>query len=110
MHIIQIKVGTRAQIEAAKLAGELLPGEPYLVSDENRLAIGTGTNSYSAAAKQDELKDEKVAVTENGDAGYLWGTNGSNGVIRSNSSLSISKDINDSYIELAVENVDGGTF
>jgi hypothetical protein len=107
---IQIKRGTRAQIEAAKAAGQLRDGEPYLITDENRIAIGVSSSGYSSFAKKEELIDEKVAIKQNGVPGYLWGTNGSNGVLRTNSSIQVQKDINDSYMELAVANVDFGTF
>jgi hypothetical protein len=107
---IQIKRGTRAQIETAKAAGQLKDGEPYLITDENRLAVGTSTNGYSSFVKTTELIDEKVAVVANGTPGYLGGTNGTNGVLRTNSSITIVKDINNSFMELAVANVDFGTF
>lgn len=51
---IQVKRGTRAQLEAAKAQGALVRGEPYLITDENRLAVGTGPNSYEAMAREVE--------------------------------------------------------
>lgn len=54
--------------------------------------------------------DEKVAVVSGGTAGYIWGTDGTNGVIRLNSSLSWTKDSGDGFVTIAVETVDGGTF
>lgn len=54
--------------------------------------------------------DEKVAVVSGGTAGYIWGTDGTNGVIRLNSSLSWTKDAGDGFVTIAVETVDGGTF
>ena len=48
---IQIKRGTRAQVNAAASASDLSPGELYLVTDENRLAIGLSTTTYAEAAK-----------------------------------------------------------
>lgn len=107
---IQIKRGTRAQIEAAKAAGQLRDGEPYLITDENRLAVGVNSSGYSSFVKTDELVDEKVAIIANGTPGYLWGTNGTNGVIRTDNTIKLQKDINNSFVELAVANVDFGTF
>lgn len=109
-HTIQIKRGTRAQIEAAKAAGQLKDGEPYLITDENRIAVGVSSSGYSSFAKIEELEDEKVAITSNGTPGYLWGQNGEDGVLRTNDSLRVQKDINNSFIELAVGDVDFGTF
>lgn len=107
---IQIKRGTRAQIEAAKVAGQLKDGEPYLITDENRLAVGVSSSGYSSFVKTNELVDEKVAIIANGTPGYLWGTNGADGVIRTDNTIKVQKDINNSFVELAIANVDFGTF
>ena len=54
--------------------------------------------------------DEKVAVVAGGTAGYIWGTDGTNGVIRMNTSMSWTKDAGNAFVTLAVNIVDGGTF
>ena len=54
--------------------------------------------------------DEKVAVVSGGTSGFLWGTDGTDGVIRLNSSLSWTKDAGNAFVTLAVGNIDGGTF
>ena len=54
--------------------------------------------------------DEKVAVVAGGTAGYIWGTDGTNGVLRLNNSLSWIKDAGNVFVTLAVETVDGGQF
>lgn len=54
--------------------------------------------------------DEKVAVVSGGTAGYIWGTDGTNGVIRLNGSLSWTKDAGNGFVTIAVNTVDGGTF
>lgn len=54
--------------------------------------------------------DEKVAVVSGGTAGYIWGTDGTNGVIRLNSSLAWTKDAGNAYVTLAVGDIDCGTF
>ena len=74
--------------------------------DKQVLAYNGSTGLWE---NQDQI-DEKVAITPNGTPGYLWGENGSDGVIRTNSSLTVQKDINNSYIQLAVGDVDFGTF
>ena len=45
--------------------------------------------------------DEKVAILSGGPAGYLWGTDGTDGVIRVVSPLTITKSVNDDYIEIS---------
>ena len=54
--------------------------------------------------------DEKVAVVSGGTSGFLWGTDGTDGVVRMNSSLSWTKDAGNAFVTLAVGDIDGGTF
>ena len=54
--------------------------------------------------------DEKVAVVSGGTSGYIWGTDGTDGVLRMNSSMSWSKDAANAFVTLAVGTVDGGVF
>ena len=54
--------------------------------------------------------DEKVAVVSGGTSGYVWGTDGTDGVLRMNSSMSWSKDAANGFVTLAVGTVDGGVF
>lgn len=52
--LVLIKRGTRAQLDAAAAAGQLLAGQDYLITDEGRLAVGTSPTTYVAASKQGE--------------------------------------------------------
>jgi hypothetical protein len=54
--------------------------------------------------------DEKVAVVSGGTSGYLWGTDGTDGVMRMGPSMSWTKDAGNAYVTLDVAVVDGGTF
>ena len=54
--------------------------------------------------------DEKVAVVSGGTSGYVWGTDGTEGVLRMNSSMSWSKAAANGFVTLAVGTVDGGVF
>lgn len=54
--------------------------------------------------------DEKVAIVAGGTAGYIWGTDGTDGLIRMNTSMSWTKDAGNAFVTLAVNVVDGGTF
>lgn len=54
--------------------------------------------------------DEKAAVVAGGTAGYIWGTDGTDGLIRMNTSMSWTKDAGNAFVTLAVNIVDGGTF
>ena len=54
--------------------------------------------------------DEKVAVVSGGTSGYIWGTDGTDGVIRLNSSMQWTKDASNAFVTLAVGDVDCGAF
>lgn len=54
--------------------------------------------------------DEKVAVVSGGTAGYLWGTDGTDGILRMDTSMSWTKDAGNGYVTLAAGTIDGGTF
>lgn len=54
--------------------------------------------------------DEKVAVVAGGTSGYLWGTDGTNGVLRMNGSMLMTKDVSNNFVTLAVGTIDLGTF
>lgn len=54
--------------------------------------------------------DEKVAVVSGGTSGYLWGTDGTNGILRMNASMRMTKDASNGFVTLAVGDVDCGTF
>jgi hypothetical protein len=68
-------------------------------------------NSFKTALNIPEASaDEKVAVVAGGTAGYIYGTDGTDGVIRLNSSLSWTKDAGNGFVTIAIDTVDGGTF
>lgn len=54
--------------------------------------------------------DEKVAVVSGGTAGYIFGTDGTDGILRMNSSMLMTKDASNGFVTLAVGTVDCGTF
>ncbi|HOJ19833.1 MAG TPA: hypothetical protein PLT92_14810 [Ignavibacteriaceae bacterium] len=54
--------------------------------------------------------DEKVAVVNGGTAGYIYGTNGTDGIFRMGSSMKWTKDAGNAFVTLDVDVVDGGTF
>jgi hypothetical protein len=54
--------------------------------------------------------DEKAAVISGGASGYIWGTDGTNGVLRMNTSMAWAKDAGNAFVTIAVGDVDCGTF
>lgn len=53
---LKIKRGTISQLNAAASAQTLNQGEPYLITDEARMAIGTANNTFVKLAKLDEVQ------------------------------------------------------
>jgi hypothetical protein len=54
--------------------------------------------------------DEKVSVVDGGTAGFIFGTDGTDGILRMNTSMAMTKDAGNAFVTLAVETVDCGTF
>ena len=54
--------------------------------------------------------DEKVAAVAGGTSGYLYGTDGSDGVLRGSASVAMTKDVSNNSVQLAVDVIDCGTF
>ena len=48
--VIKVKRGTRTQLNTAASANGLAAGEPYLITDENRLAVGLSVSTYAEYA------------------------------------------------------------
>ena len=54
--------------------------------------------------------DELVAVVQGGTSGYIYGTDGTDGILRMNTSLVMTKDAGNAFVTLAVGDIDCGTF
>jgi hypothetical protein len=54
--------------------------------------------------------DERVAAVQGGASGYLWGTDGIDGVLRMGTSMQWTLDPGNAFVTLNVATVDGGTF
>ncbi|ROL55626.1 hypothetical protein D9V84_11290 [Bacteroidetes/Chlorobi group bacterium Naka2016] len=68
-------------------------------------------NDFKTALNIPEAStDEKVAVVAGGTAGYIWGTDGTNGVIRMGSTMTWTKDSGNAFVTIDVSNIDCGTF
>ncbi|MEW6506414.1 MAG: hypothetical protein AB1432_01580 [Bacteroidota bacterium] len=57
---IKILRSTRANLNTQKNANALIEGEPYLITDERRLAVGIGNNDYEDFAKKSEIDGKKT--------------------------------------------------
>lgn len=90
------------------------PADLILVHDAD--AVGVKEKKITFDAFKTALNipagssDEQVAVVSGGTSGYIWGTDGTNGVIRMNTSMAWTKDAGNAFVTLAVGAVDCGTF
>ena len=64
MSSLKIKRGSYAQLVAAAAADQLKEGEPYLISDQGRIAIGTSTSTFEVFAKLSEVAQSPVATLQ----------------------------------------------
>lgn len=71
MALIQFKRGTRAQIDAAAGANQLAVGEPYLITDEGRVAVGTGAATYQEVRLPADAIDPALLAGSSGDSRSL---------------------------------------
>ena len=56
------------------------------------------------------ITDEKFALGAGLPAGYVWNTDGNDGVIRMGTSMQWVKDVSDTFVTMDVKEIDGGTF
>lgn len=54
--------------------------------------------------------DEKVAVVSGGTSGFIFGTDGTNGVVRVDNSMTMTKDAGNGFVTLSCVGLDCGTF
>lgn len=100
MASVRHKRGTRALVDASASASSLRAGEIYLITDQDRLTVGTSATAHKPVAKQSELDDRTAGFRTSSDllttgtaqAGFLGsgissGTNSTNpasGVVTGN--------------------------
>lgn len=70
MPSIKVKRGTKTQIDAAAALNQLAEGEPYLMTDQQRFAIGIAANSYQPLPTMAEVD----ALAANQDWGLIDGS------------------------------------
>jgi len=94
-NLLKIKRGTRAQLNAAVTGNSLNLGEPYLITDENRIAIGTGSNTYTDFAKSSEvqaLDADLTAIAGLSGTGFLKRTGTNTWALDTNTYLTAEAD------------------
>lgn len=103
-------------IDALSTIGSIAAAEDLILIHDASEAAGqmekkiTFTAFKTALNIPEASSDEKVAVVSGGASGYLWGTSGTDGILRMGASMSWTKDGSDGFVTLNVSTVDGGTF
>jgi hypothetical protein len=52
---LQLRRGTRAELDSLALVNGLLVGEPFLLTDEARIAVAITVSTYQTYAKEGEV-------------------------------------------------------
>lgn len=93
-NLLKIKRGTRAQLDGAVSSNGLNLGEPYLITDEGRIAIGTGSNTYMDFAKASEavLDADLTAIASLTGTGILRRTGTNTWSLDTNTYLTAESD------------------
>jgi len=103
-------------IDALTTLGSIAAAEDLILIHDASEAAGQKEKKITYEAFKTALNipvgssDEKVAVVSGGTSGYLWGTSGTDGILRMGASMSWTKDGSDGFVTLNVSAVDGGTF
>jgi len=130
---IQIKRGLKSALPTSGM----LAGEQFFTTDRGTLHVATDATTklpvvpaiddlttLAAISGADDLilvhdsseasaqKEKKITFNNlsGGTAGYIWGTDGNDGVVRMGTSMTWEKDAGDGYVTLAVNDIDCGTF
>lgn len=85
-NLLTIKRGTRSQIDAAASASALNVGEPYLITDEDRIAVGLSASTYEEFAKSSEAGGGSGYANSDVDAHLNTSTAGAGEVLSWNGS------------------------
>ena len=64
MSSLKIKRGSYAQLAAAATADQLKEGEPYLITDQGRIAVGTSTSTFEVFAKLSEVSQNAFTTLQ----------------------------------------------
>lgn len=97
-------------IPSVNLAEDLLIISDTSEGATSRVKKVTVANFKTALNIPESDTDEKVAVVAGGTSGYIFGTDGTNGVVRVDSSLKMTKDSGNGFVTLSVQTIDCGTF
>jgi len=110
------KLGVVPPVEDLVTLGSVDGANDLVLIHDNSESSGQKEKKITFAAFKTALNipasstDEKVSVVNGGTAGYIFGTDGTDGVVRMNTSMSMTKDSGNAFVTLAVNDIDLGTF
>lgn len=96
MTLLKIKRGTASQLASAITAQTLNQAEPYLITDEGRIAIGTSNNTFVKMARLDEvqaLDADLTAISSLTGTGFLKRTGSDTWTLDTNTYLTGNETI-----------------
>lgn len=96
MTLLKIKRGTASQLASAVTAQTLNQAEPYLITDEGRIAIGTSNNTFVKMARLDEvqaLDADLTAISSLTGTGFLKRTGADTWTLDTNTYLTGNETI-----------------
>ena len=93
---LKIKRGTKTQIDTAGTNNQLIQGEPYLITDEGRIAVGLSSATYASFAKTTEVQpldgDLTAIAALAGTSGFLKKTAANTYVLDTSTYLTAEAD------------------
>jgi hypothetical protein len=97
---IRFKRGTLAQLNAAAASNQLEQGEPYLITDQNKLAVGLSANTYEIINELYVHPNHTGDVTSSGDGATTIANNAVTSAKIANNAV-ITDKINNNAVTVA---------
>lgn len=88
--LIKVLRTTRAALIAKAAASGVIQGEPYLITDEDRLAVGVSTGGYRAVANELDLVAQSFIATVASNVVNLSPLKNRNGAVLVNSASAVT--------------------
>lgn len=109
---IRVKRGTRAALDAAAVAEALAAGEPYLITDEGRLAVGTSAGAYAGMLRQREtlIEQPEYNIGSLGATPTINPANGNRqrGTLNATATITLSTPAHPTHVRLRLLNSGAG--
>lgn len=81
VNTIKVLRATRAALTSQAGSSGLIAGEPYLITDEGRIAVATSTSAFETFVKESEITPNTVTLTSGDTTPSVAALGGRNGVV-----------------------------